>query len=252
MTVLLAKAWEPGKHDPTGWWMSEKLDGVRALWTGREFISRLGNTFPVPEWFKAGLPEQPLDGELWMGRGQFQTAVSVIRSSTDKGWSNVLYRVFDAPDEPGGFEARQAALRRMVGQHPRAQVVEQMVCSGPAHLFQCLEFILAQGGEGVMLRKPGSLYERKRSGTLLKVKRFHDAEATVVGHSPGKGRHVGRLGALQCRMPSGVEFDCGAGFTDSQRESPPPVGALVTYRYQELTRDGVPRFPVYVATRDYE
>lgn len=76
---MLASKWEG--EDPTGWWMSEKLDGVRAWWTGSALLSRLGNTINAPAWFTAGLPKVPLDGELWCGRGQFTEAVSIVKNA---------------------------------------------------------------------------------------------------------------------------------------------------------------------------
>jgi DNA ligase-1 len=83
----------------------------------------------------------------------------------------------------------------------------------------------------------------------LKVKTFHDAEATVIGHEPGKGRHAGRLGALTVRLPNGKEFSVGTGFSDKERQTPPSVGSLITFRYQELSDAGIPRFPSYVGLR---
>ena len=103
-----------------------------------------------------------------------------------------------------------------------------------------------------MFRKPGSLYEAGRSDTLLKVKEFFDAEAVVIGYEPGKGKHKGRVGAVCLRTPGGVEFKAGTGLSDHEREHPPAIGTMVTYRYQELSADNVPRFPVYVAARTYE
>src|SRR5437879_1085254 len=76
--LLLAESWD-GESDPTGWWMSEKLDGVRAYWDGKQFLSRQGNRYFAPDWFVAGLPLEPLDGELWIGRKQFQRTVSIVR-----------------------------------------------------------------------------------------------------------------------------------------------------------------------------
>src|SRR4030095_7170834 len=76
--LLLAHPWE-SHVDLTGWWMSEKLDGVRAYWDGKHFISRLGHRFHAPAWFTAGLPETPLDGELWGGRKNFQRTISIVR-----------------------------------------------------------------------------------------------------------------------------------------------------------------------------
>ena len=75
----------------------------------------------------------------------------------------------------------------------------------------------------------------------------HDAEAVVIGHVAGKGRHRGRLGALRCRAANGKEFSVGSGFDDVLREATLfPVGTVVTYRYQELTNDEVPRFPTFL------
>jgi DNA ligase-1 len=256
MNVLLAKKWNP-KQDPTGWWMSEKLDGVRAYWNGTAFVSRLGNTFAAPDWYRAAMPSTVLDGELWCGRGMFQDTVSIVRSSGDKGWSKVIYRVFDAPAMTAPFEERMNALKitekyRGSIASGNVSLVEQTECDGVEHLSEMMAFILKHGGEGVMLRQPGSLYHFGRHSSLLKVKQFADAEGTVIGHEPGKGKHAGRLGALVMRADSGVTFNCGTGFTDVERESPPPIGARVTYSFQELTRDGVPRFPAFIAVRDYE
>ena len=100
-----------------------------------------------------------------------------------------------------------------------------------------------------MLRQPGSLYEPCRSGTLLKVKTFHDAEARVVDHQPGSGRHKGRLGALLVELPGGIQFAVGTGFSDQQRHNPPPIGSIISFRFQELTDAGVPRFPTLVGQR---
>ena len=100
-----------------------------------------------------------------------------------------------------------------------------------------------------MLRQPGSVYASGRSQTLLKVKRFHDAEARILGYEPGAGRHKGRLGALLVELADGTKFAVGTGFTDAERNNPPPVNSLITFRYQELTERGVPRFPTYVGIR---
>jgi DNA ligase-1 len=103
-----------------------------------------------------------------------------------------------------------------------------------------------------MLRRPGSRYESGRSATLLKVKTFRDAEARVLKHLEGSGRHKGRLGALLVELPDGTRFSVGTGFSDAEREHPPAVGSLITFRYQELSEAGVPRFPFYVGVRTAE
>ena len=250
--LLLAHAWD-NAADLTGWWMSEKLDGVRAWWDGRRFLSRLGNAFFAPAWFTAGLPETPLDGELWGGRRNFQKTVSIVRQrQAGDGWKQILYVVFDAPSLAQPFEARMRFVAQQLASHTVSYVTAHAHerCRGLTHLQEELARVEALGGEGLMLRRPESAYEAGRSSSLLKVKRFHDAEARVVAHQAGAGRHAGRLGALVVEMDDGTRFNIGTGFSDAERESPPPIGARVTYRYQELSATGVPRFPSYVRLRD--
>jgi DNA ligase-1 len=249
--LLLAETWD-NALDPTGWWQSEKLDGVRAYWDGTQFWSRLGNPFHAPDWFVAGLPMEPLDGELWIGRKQFQRTVSIVRrQDRSDHWQQVRYVVFDAPRLEKGFEARLAFVREcLAGERPPYAVPhDHQRCKGLDHLRTELDRLEALGGEGLMLRRAGSRYEAGRSSTLLKVKRFHDAEARVLKHLAGAGRHKGRLGALLVELPGGTTFSVGTGFSDAEREQPPPVGSLITFRYQELSEAGVPRFPSFVGVR---
>ena len=194
----------------------------------------------------------PLDGELWIGRKAFQRTVGIVRRQ-DKSelWKQVRYVAFDAPglDEP--FEERLAAIRAHVDRDRRPYLAahEHAVCAGLDHLRAELARVEALGGEGLMLRQPRSRYEVGRSLTLLKVKSFRDSEARVLEHLAGAGRHKGRLGALLVELSDGTRFAVGTGFSDAERESPPPIGAVVTFRYQELSEAGVPRFPSYVGVR---
>ncbi len=263
--VLLAHSWD-GVQDVTGWLMSEKLDGVRAYWDGENFRSRLGNVFATPEWFRAGMPKTHLDGELWMGRGRFQeTSGHVRRMDRGPQWSGITYQVFDAPIIPGGFEKRFASIPRLPG---HCKKLMHVPCPGLAGLKELLAEVEAQGGEGLMLRQPGSEYVRGRSASLLKVKQFYDTEAVVTDTQPGKGRHKGAVGALVVRVPQDItlrvgkktctlrrstQFEVGTGLSDAQRR--PGViraGAIITVRFQELSNEGVPRFPSLVGVRDYE
>lgn len=249
--LLLAETWD-NETDLTGWWMSEKLDGVRAYWDGTRFLSRQGNRYHAPDWFTVGLPREPLDGELWLGRKKFQRTVSIARRQDQSDlWKELRFVVFDAPGRGGDFEARLAFLRIFVKRHapPYVTAHAHEPCMSLDALRSELDRVDALGGEGLMLRQPGSAYEVGRSPTLLKVKRFHDAEARVVGHQPGAGRHKGRLGALLVEMVGGVRFAVGTGFSDAERGAPPPVGSVVTFRYQELSDGGVPRFPSFVRVR---
>jgi DNA ligase 1 len=249
--LLLAERWD-NNQDLAGWWLSEKLDGVRAYWDGKALISRLGNRFHAPDWFLAGLPDFPLDGELWIGRKAFQRTVSIVRRQ-DKNdlWKEVRYIVFDAPAVDAAFEKRLVAIRSHIEKLRPAYMTahEHAICADVDHLRTELARIEALGGEGLMLRQPESRYEVGRSLTLLKVKSFHDAEARVLEHLKGAGRHKGRLGALLVEMANGTKFSVGTGLSDAERGAPPPVGSVITYRYQELSDGGVPRFPSYVGVR---
>lgn len=246
--LLLAHTWE-NDIDLVGWWMSEKLDGVRAYWDGKQIYSRQGNLFHAPDWFIAGLPSVPLDGELWLARKSFQRTVSIVRRQ-DKSdhWKELSFLVFDAPAQNDPFERRMEFIRDtlLASERPFALPLAHQQCKDLEHLRSELARVEGLGGEGLMLRQPGSRYESGRSATLLKVKTFHDAEAQVLKHVPGAGRHKGRLGALLVQLPNGTKFSVGTGFTDNQRNNPPPVGATITFRYQELTDGGVPRFPSFV------
>lgn len=251
--LLLANKWSE-TTDPTRWFMSEKLDGVRALWTRGMLVSRIGNKFSAPAWFIEKLPKDvELDGELFCGRGKFQAAVSIARSHESARWHELTFQVFDAPAVKGAFEERMKRLDALLGGGKCGKhvvVVEQTVCTSREHLMTQLKTIEAVGGEGLMLRQPGSAYVGSRSSTLLKLKTFHDADATVIAHEPGMGKYSGQCGALKCTMvDSGKEFRVGSGMSDADRVNPPAVGATIIYRYFELTLDGVPRFPVFVGVR---
>eukprot|EP00730_Choanoeca_flexa_P007212 TRINITY_DN12296_c0_g9_i1.p1 TRINITY_DN12296_c0_g9~~TRINITY_DN12296_c0_g9_i1.p1 ORF type:complete len:654 (+),score=138.10 TRINITY_DN12296_c0_g9_i1:116-2077(+) len=251
--LLLAHKWED-KRDPTGWHMSEKLDGVRAFWDGKQLLSRLGNPFAAPDWFTQQLPtDHTLDGELFVGRGKFSATVSIVKTSGTDRWKQVKYMVFDSPSRgDDAFEARIQSLQQWHSQASIAhvEILEHTICKGAHHVETELKRVVdVLGGEGLMLRQPKSKYQAGRNYTLLKVKQFHDAEAIVRGYSAGKGKHKGKVGALAVEMACGKTFKVGSGLSDRERDHPPKIGAIVTYRFQELTDDGIPRFPTYVGER---
>jgi DNA ligase 1 len=249
--LLLANVWNPSS-DPTGWWMSEKYDGLRGYWDGRKLWSRKGNLIHAPDYFLAELPRDvALDGELWIGYGKFEETVSIVRSETpDDRWKSVRFMVFDAPHAKGTFEERMQFLQATLPEGNRfVRVVAQQRCQGVAQLLAERDRVVRLGGEGLMLRQPASAYEAGRSSTLLKVKPYDDAEATVIAHEPGKGKYAGKLGALRVRTDDGREFSIGSGFNDAQRDSPPPVGTVITYRFRGLTAKGMPRFPSFLRIR---
>jgi len=250
--LLLADRYQ-GSVDVSRYWVSEKLDGVRAHWDGRQLRFRSGNIVPAPDWFIAALPPQPLDGELWIARGTFERLSGIVRREVpnDAEWRRVRYMVFELPAAVGSFTDRIERIRAIVAQAgaPWLQAVGQFRLPDDKSLRRKLDEVVRGGGEGLMLHLADAPYATGRSPALLKLTPWLDAEARVVAYLPGKGKHAGRLGALRVAMPDGRQFSLGSGFTDAQRSDPPTIGTLVTYRYRELTRKGMPRFPRFLRVR---
>lgn len=251
--ILLANVYREG-IDVSRYLVSEKYDGVRAIWNGKQLVSRNGYPIAAPAWFTQPLPaDVRLDGELWLGRGQFERLSGIVRRETpvDSDWRTVRYMVFELPGAAGDFAQRVRrieALTRRIGAS-WVQAVGQNKVASAAELQQILAQVVQAGGEGLMLHRADALYESGRSDTLLKLKPWLDAEAVVIAHLPGKGKYQGQLGALLVRAPDGREFRLGTGFSDAQRREPPPLGSTVTYRYRELTGKGLPRFASFLRQR---
>lgn len=250
--LLLLKTPSNAKDCPQGWLISEKLDGVRAYWDGQHLRSRNGHAFAAPDWFTAALPPFELDGELWTTQGEFQRIASIVtRESPHDGWRAIGYHIFEVPNAPGGLIQRLGRLRDWLTDKPVAHLhlIPQIPCQGPEHLKRLWDDAEANGGEGLVLRNPASPYAIGRSHDALKLKRFDDMEALVVGHKPGQGRLIGKLGALLVELPDGQRFHIGTGFSDQERAAPPAIGTTVTFKYQGFTERGLPRFPVYLHVR---
>ncbi len=113
--IMLAKYWQAGM-EPGGFLVSEKLDGVRALWDGHVLRFRSGRRIAAPDWFTAALPRTPLDGELWLGRGRFDRLSGTVRRSVpvDADWRELRYMIFDLPGAAGPFLERAARVVAVV------------------------------------------------------------------------------------------------------------------------------------------
>ena len=235
------------------YWVSEKLDGVRALWDGQRLRFRSGREIVAPAWFIAALPATAVDGELWLGRRRFDELSGLIRREDpqDPAWREVRYLLFDQPGAAGDFSTRLQALRELVATAgvPWLQLVPQQRVPDRATLQRLLDDTVRNGGEGLMLHRADAHWQPGRSAALLKLTPWLDAEARVVGYVPGKGRLQGKVGALRVEAADGRRFRIGSGLTDAIRANPPALGALVTYRYRELTPAGQPRFPRYLRER---
>jgi DNA ligase 1 len=251
-TVLLAEVYQRGINVQE-YLVSEKYDGVRAVWDGKSFVSRAGNPINTPDWFTKGFPKIPLDGELWLGYGKFDALSGAVRKDVpiDEEWKNIAYMVFELPNAEGNFEARAKRIVEIVktANIPQLIAVQQFHIKDESALKLQLKKIVAAGGEGLMLHRADATYVTGRSDVLLKLKPQYDAEAKVIEHIPGKGKFKGKLGALLVETSEGVRFKLGTGFSDAQRVNPPSIGSLVTYRYRDVTKKGKPKFASFMRER---
>lgn len=242
-----------GGIDLPDYWVSEKFDGVRGYWDGHRLLTRGGSVVPVPAWFTRGWPDTPMDGELWAGYGRFERASAIVRSAgaNDPAWSEISYRVFDLPAHGGSFDVRVPAIRAVVASigAPWVVAVRQFHVDGEARLQAELGRVLARGGEGLVLHRGDAPYRAGRGAGLLKLKPFEDAEARVVAIRPGRGRLAGTMGSIEVMTPDGRRFAIGSGFSDADRDAPPPAGSWVTYQFNGLTDRGLPRFPRFLRRR---
>lgn len=351
-TVMLAKSYNPEKHNIENWLISEKLDGMRAIWDGGasrgkdlndvpyanqnkvdRFVekpkatglwSRYWNPIQAPDEWLNQLPERILlDGELYMGRGMFQQTVSATKRMDMTGdWSKIKYKIFDLPPMNvlfyplimrlnGGqtmsmpsfdynkylqlvkcpnvattFKERLKMLQNNVDENAICKCVEQVPNVGNS-LDEMMDYVLENGGEGLILKNPNSYYLTKRSDKMLKIKPSYDDEATIVGYITGKetdkgSKLLGMLGALILDY-KGKRLEL-SGFSDSERElcgrsqsningnsvdaeewaatnpgqeTPQwiqavhfPIGTEITFKYRELSNDGIPKEARYFRKRN--
>ena len=233
--------------------VSEKLDGVRARWDGKQLLSRNQNRFAAPQWFAENFPAEAMDGELWIQRGAFQAVSGAVRRKTPGDeWRAVRFVVFDLPNSKAPFAERARRIPQLVaGRAPHLTHAPQFSAASEAELAERFANTVQNGGEGLMLRRKDST-SANRAGDIIKLKLHDDADAVVVAHNPGKGKHRGRLGSLTVRGEDGKQFRVGTGFSDFERENPPPRGAVITYRHHGRTDSGLPRFPVFMRVRNEE
>ena len=254
-----------------GWLLSEKLDGVRGYWDGQKLFSKHGKQFHPPAAFTRNFPSFALEGEIWGGRGTFEQTVGIVkrhasvsrsarlpdrmrRDKPDKGWLKLKFAIFDVPKAAGGFVQRlQKAQDWFAENHADyAFVIPQKTVRNKDDLQKELHRVESLGGEGLIVRKPNALYTVGRSSDILKVKSYQDMEAVVISHVPGSGKNAGRLGALLVELPDGKKFKIGTGFSDAERENPPPIGSTITFKYYGLYQSGLPKFASFLRVRGDE
>ncbi|EAI2977752.1 DNA ligase [Campylobacter jejuni] len=249
------------KKNFNGYLMSEKLDGVRGIWEAGKFKTRQDNPIHTPSYFTYNFPSFKLDGELWIARAKFDEVSALIRSdSLDSSlWKSVTYNVFDVPNAceefkltPCTLSNRLKVLERYLQQNPNPyiKIIKQIPIKDQEHLKEFYKDIIFNKGEGVVIRKDFAPYEKGRSKNALKLKPYEDAECKVIAYTEGKGKFQGKIGALLCQMPDDRVIKIGSGLKDKDRENPPKIGSIVTYKFNGLTKNSLPRFPVFLHIRD--
>ncbi|MDB2374476.1 DNA ligase [Psychrosphaera haliotis] len=253
-------------NNTSGFYISEKYDGVRAYWTGSHFLTRQGNTINAPSWFTKDFPSEALDGELWISRNNFDSVSAAIRrhKPNHNEWRMIKFMVFDIPIHNLAFYQRKERLLELFNRNkplPNVertleddttsptpafptwlQLVSHLVFDTKVELEGYFNSVIKDAGEGIMVNVGNATYEAGRSKNIFKVKPLYDAEAVVTAYQPGKGKYKGLLGALWVRNNKGQIFKIGSGFTDEERRSPPKVGAVITYEYSGFSKTGLPRF----------
>lgn len=228
--------------------MSEKLDGIRAYWNGKEFLSRSGKKIYAPKYFTKDYPAFELDGELWSKRKDFENISSIVRDKIpSKKWREIKYCIFEVPNAKGNLLQRLKKAKPYENNH--LKIIKQIEVKNKYHLQEYLKRLEAKGAEGLVVRDAKTSYIAKRTNKALKVKSFLDDECEVYGYTPGKGKHEGRVGSLKCRLANAIEFKIGSGLSDLERNNPPKIGDIVTFKYKELTKYKKPRFPIFLRVR---
>ena len=215
-------------------------------------LTRNGNRIHAPVWFTQNWPAEPLDGELWTKRNDFQRIASIVLSETpDARWRDVRLMVFDSPASNAPFAKRVEQMKRIINktESQTLQLIPQFTVSSEAEFEQRLDEVVKAGGEGLMLHHREARYQDGRSEYLLKAKRFEDDEARVIEYLPGKGKYAGMMGSLLVEGRSGLQFKIGSGFTNAERLNPPPIGSWVTYKFYGKTKKGLPRFASFMHVR---
>ncbi len=240
-----------GYEDIKGWHMSEKLDGIRGYWDGKQLKSKNGHKIHAPKWFIQNFPPFALDGELWTKRGDFENIQSIVLDDIpSKKWKEISYQIFEVPYQDGNFTQRLLYANKWLNkQIVHAHTIKQIKCKNREHLKKYLHYIEKLGGEGVVIKNPKLQYFTGRSAEILKVKSFDDMEGEVIGINTGKGKFLGLMGSLTLRLKNGVIFRLGGGFNLHDRQNPPLIGSTITFKYYGLTKYKKPKFASFIRVR---
>lgn len=237
------------KQEFTGWIMSEKYDGIRGFWDGKQLFSRGGQVINAPKWFTRHYPPFAIDGELWTKRNDFENISSIVRTQVpDNRWHQITHQIFEVPNQSGGLLDRLTILQTYLSQHPTTpiHIIKQTSIKQKSEVKYFLHQVISQGGEGVVVRNPNTPYQTGRLKSALKVKPYFDTECLVIEILTGKGKYRDKMGSLLCTTNTKKQVKIGSGFTDRQRQNPPKIGDKITFKYYGFTKKGSFKYPVFL------
>lgn len=234
------------------WYMSEKLDGIRAYWDGKQLLSKNGNILHAPIWFTKNLPKFELDGELWTKRNDFESIQNIVLDKKpSKDWKKITYNIFEVPNTKGNFLKRLERIKtwQKINNNQYLKIITQIQCRDKTHLDAYLNTLISKKAEGIII-KDGSLeYFKGRSRSILKVKKFFDGEAEVIGINY---KSNDKFKSLILKMKNNIVFNLGNGFTKEEKQRHPKIGDIITFKYYSLTKYGKPKFASFLRIRKSE
>ena len=242
--------------DISQYWVSEKLDGMRGYWNGQQLLTRTGNIIHSPTWFTKHWPTTVMDGELWIARSKFQATVSCVRKITidEKCWRKVRFMIFDLPKHTGTFTERIAAMKSLTDStlSEHLGMIKQFKLKTNQQLDDTLNNITKNQAEGLMIHRGNAYYHIGRTSNIMKLKKDQYGEAVVIAYIAGKGKYHGMLGAVTVQTATNITFNIGSGFSDYERTNPPPIGSIITFKYNGKTEANIPRFARFIRRKTKE
>lgn len=164
--IQKANTYNKKVHEIKNWYMSEKLDGIRAYWNGKELISKNGNKIHAPDWFIKSFPKFKLDGELWTKRDDFENIQSIVLDKKpSEDWNKITYNIFEVPNQEGDFLKRLEKLKVWLSfnSNKYIKIIPQYKCKNKNHLDLYLEELLNKKAEGIIIKNPNLDYFTGRS-----------------------------------------------------------------------------------------
>ena len=258
-----------------------KLDGIRCIATKDGLFTRNGKEITaVPHIAKelqklfVEYPDAVLDGELYNHayKDDFNKIVHLVRKQNltkehlVESEKMIQYHIYDVPqigtlDEQSLYSYRIGMLKtqgvpKKLRWSSAIAIVDTTLVKDEKHLDELYSDYTLAGYEGQMIRIDGP-YENKRSAKLLKRKDFVDEEYTILGYDEGNGNRTGTIRNFLFKNKNGKEFTSNIKgtfeyLTELLHKAEGLIGKKATVKYFNLTPDGVPRFPIVIAIRDYE